>query len=96
MIEVMQVEHLKVDSAGTHLCIPANLVDDFVRRPGEAIAPQLLQVGALLKVRVDRSRPAAPGRAGVEQPLAPPKTSPRSIGSDSGSSAAALLGSASR
>ena len=31
MVEVMQVEHLKIDPAGTHICVLAYLVDDFVR-----------------------------------------------------------------
>jgi hypothetical protein len=31
MVEVLQVEHLKVDPAGSHICVLADLVDDFVR-----------------------------------------------------------------
>ena len=31
MVEVMQVEHLKLDPAGTHLCILTYLVDNLVR-----------------------------------------------------------------
>jgi hypothetical protein len=31
MVEVMQVEHLKIDPAGAHTCVLAYLVDDFVR-----------------------------------------------------------------
>jgi hypothetical protein len=31
MVEVMQVEHLKIDPAGTHTRVLADLVDDFVR-----------------------------------------------------------------
>ena len=46
MVEVMQVEHLKIDPAATHIRVLANLVDDFVPRSGEAVVPQLVQVAA--------------------------------------------------
>jgi hypothetical protein len=31
MVEVMQVEDLKIDPAGTHICVLAHLVDNLVR-----------------------------------------------------------------
>jgi len=36
MVEIMQVENLKIDPAGTHACVLADLVDDFVRCSGES------------------------------------------------------------
>ena len=42
MVEVMQVEHLKIDPAGTHICVLAYLVHNLVRGPGEAVVPQLV------------------------------------------------------